>query len=81
MLPLIVLNGFFPRMLCTGDDDGVVKVRPSLFKICCAPGAVKHYFAGLGYSQQDVVRTYTHHFDFISDFLWIEDKREVVATR
>jgi len=47
-------------MLCTGDDDGVVKVWDT--------------------RQQDVVRTYTHHFDFISDFLWIEDKREVVAT-
>jgi len=47
-------------MLCTGDDDGVVKLWDT--------------------RQQDTVRTYNHHFDFISDFLWLEDKRQVVAT-
>ncbi|KAI0797425.1 WD40-repeat-containing domain protein [Irpex lacteus] len=28
----------------------------------------------------DAVNTYTHHFDFISDFLWVEDKRHLVCT-
>ncbi|KDQ07552.1 hypothetical protein BOTBODRAFT_38752 [Botryobasidium botryosum FD-172 SS1] len=26
------------------------------------------------------IRAYTHHFDFITDFLWLEDKKHVVAT-
>ncbi|KAI5121586.1 hypothetical protein M0805_009457 [Coniferiporia weirii] len=26
------------------------------------------------------VQTYTHHFDFISDFMWIEGKRQLVVT-
>jgi WD repeat-containing protein 55 len=26
------------------------------------------------------IRAYTHHFDFISDFLWLEDKKLLVAT-
>lgn len=28
----------------------------------------------------DAVRAYTHHFDFISDFLWLEDKKQLVCT-
>ncbi|KAI0089077.1 WD40 repeat-like protein [Irpex rosettiformis] len=28
----------------------------------------------------DPVNTYTHHFDFISDFLWLEDKKHLVCT-
>jgi hypothetical protein len=27
------------------------------------------------------IRAYTQHFDFISDFLWLEDKKQLVATR
>ncbi|TFY75075.1 hypothetical protein EWM64_g8939 [Hericium alpestre] len=30
--------------------------------------------------KKDSVRTYTQHFDFISDFLWLEDKKQLVAT-
>ncbi|KAF8336578.1 WD40 repeat-like protein, partial [Cantharellus anzutake] len=30
--------------------------------------------------KKDEIRAYTHHFDFISDFLWLEDKRQLVAT-
>ncbi|KAB5588568.1 hypothetical protein CTheo_7993 [Ceratobasidium theobromae] len=26
------------------------------------------------------IRTYTHHSDFISDFLWLQDKKQLVAT-
>ncbi|KAI0634224.1 WD40 repeat-like protein [Trametes polyzona] len=28
----------------------------------------------------DAVRQYTHHFDFISDFMWLDDKKQLVAT-
>lgn len=27
------------------------------------------------------MRKYTHHFDFISDFMWLGDKKQLVATR
>ncbi|KAI0767415.1 WD40-repeat-containing domain protein [Fomes fomentarius] len=30
--------------------------------------------------KQDAVRKYTHHFDFISDFMWLGDKKQLVAT-
>lgn len=30
--------------------------------------------------QTNFIREYNHHFDFISDFLWLEDKRQLVAT-
>ncbi|KAI0340452.1 WD40 repeat-like protein [Trametopsis cervina] len=30
--------------------------------------------------QPDAVNTYNHHFDFISDFLWLEDKKHLVCT-
>ncbi|KIP07387.1 hypothetical protein PHLGIDRAFT_89606 [Phlebiopsis gigantea 11061_1 CR5-6] len=28
----------------------------------------------------DALRAYTHHFDFISDFLWLDDKKHLVCT-
>jgi len=30
--------------------------------------------------KQDAVRQYTQHFDFISDFMWLQDKKQLVAT-
>ncbi|KAJ3511273.1 hypothetical protein NLJ89_g4189 [Agrocybe chaxingu] len=30
--------------------------------------------------QRDATRTYTQHFDYITDFLWLDDKKQVVAT-
>ncbi|KIY70220.1 WD40 repeat-like protein [Cylindrobasidium torrendii FP15055 ss-10] len=30
--------------------------------------------------QRESTRTYTHHFDYITDFLWLEDKKQLVAT-
>ncbi|KIM41626.1 hypothetical protein M413DRAFT_71725 [Hebeloma cylindrosporum] len=30
--------------------------------------------------QRESVQTYTQHFDYISDFLWLYDKRQLVAT-
>ncbi|TRM66823.1 WD40-repeat-containing domain protein [Schizophyllum amplum] len=30
--------------------------------------------------QRDATRTYTQHFDYITDFLWLEDKKHLIAT-
>ncbi|KAA1472358.1 WD40 repeat-like protein [Dentipellis sp. KUC8613] len=30
--------------------------------------------------KKDCIRTYTQHYDFISDFLWLDDKKQLVAT-
>ncbi|THU88598.1 WD40 repeat-like protein [Dendrothele bispora CBS 962.96] len=30
--------------------------------------------------KHDSIRTYTQHFDYITDFLWLEDKKHLVAT-
>ncbi|CAA7269911.1 unnamed protein product [Cyclocybe aegerita] len=30
--------------------------------------------------QRDATRTYTQHFDYITDFLWLDNKKQVVAT-
>ncbi|KAF8065176.1 WD repeat-containing protein JIP5 [Lyophyllum atratum] len=30
--------------------------------------------------QRECTRTYTQHFDYITDFLWLEDKKQLVAT-
>ena len=31
--------------------------------------------------RRDSVRSYEHHFDFVSDFMWVESARHVVVTR
>ena len=74
-----------PHLLASGDDDGVIKVR-SLARVV---RRVPLLHASLMWSipqlwdprKPDAVRKYTHHFDFISDFLWLEDKKQLVATR
>ncbi|VDC00976.1 unnamed protein product [Peniophora sp. CBMAI 1063] len=53
-----------PQLLATGDDDGVIK----LWDPRILSDASKP------------TREYTHHFDFVSDFLWLEDKKQLVAT-
>ncbi|KAF8892943.1 WD40-repeat-containing domain protein [Infundibulicybe gibba] len=30
--------------------------------------------------QQECVRTYNQHFDYITDFLWLDDKKQLIAT-
>ncbi|KAI0267431.1 WD40 repeat-like protein [Gloeopeniophorella convolvens] len=30
--------------------------------------------------KRDALRAHTHHFDFISDFMWLQDKKHLVAT-
>ncbi|PBK63827.1 WD40 repeat-like protein [Armillaria solidipes] len=30
--------------------------------------------------QKESIRKYTHHFDYITDFLWLDDKKQLVAT-
>ncbi|KAK0205496.1 WD40-repeat-containing domain protein [Desarmillaria ectypa] len=30
--------------------------------------------------QKETIRKYTHHFDYITDFLWLDDKKQLVAT-
>ncbi|KAG0704181.1 WD40-repeat-containing domain protein [Suillus ampliporus] len=30
--------------------------------------------------KSDPIRSYTHHYDFISDFLWLDDKKQLITT-
>ncbi|KDQ56891.1 hypothetical protein JAAARDRAFT_132232 [Jaapia argillacea MUCL 33604] len=58
--PINRIKRLMPGLLCTGDDDGVIKLWDP--------------------RKEDAIRGYTHHFDFISDFLWLEDKKHLVST-
>ncbi|KZV71584.1 WD40 repeat-like protein [Peniophora sp. CONT] len=53
-----------PQLLATGDDDGVIKLWD--------PRALS--------AESKPTREYTHHFDFVSDLLWLDDKKQLVAT-
>ncbi|KAG6889941.1 hypothetical protein C0995_013468 [Termitomyces sp. Mi166 len=66
-----------PSLVCTGDDDGVIKV-PSQLSIAML---TKNHVCQLwDPRQREYTRKYTHHFDYITDFLWLEDKKQLVAT-
>lgn len=68
------------HMLATGDDDGVIKVHIHFTVECHLTSA--YLLQKLWDPRKpDVLRKYSHHFDFISDFLWLEDKKQLVATR
>ncbi|KZO94709.1 WD40 repeat-like protein [Calocera viscosa TUFC12733] len=53
-----------PHQLATGDDEGVVRLWDT--RTLSSSATPTH--------------TYDHHSDFISDFLWLEDKKHLVAT-
>ncbi|KAL5520628.1 JIP5 [Sanghuangporus sanghuang] len=58
--PINRIKCLTPHLLCTGDDDGVVKLWDPR-----NPGEIK---------------SYDHHFDFISDFMWTGDRKQLVTT-
>ncbi|MCO5568659.1 hypothetical protein L7F22_022358 [Adiantum nelumboides] len=57
------------ELLATGDDDGVVAIwdprRPFKGQVVSEP-------ASLDASTSSAVRTYSHHYDWITDMLWCE---------
>ncbi|KAH9927959.1 WD40 repeat-like protein [Epithele typhae] len=52
------------------------RLTPHLFASGDDDGVVKLWDP----RQPEAVRAYTHHFDFISDFMWLPDKKQLVAT-
>ncbi|KAH8112369.1 WD40 repeat-like protein [Phellopilus nigrolimitatus] len=58
--PINRIKRLKPHLLCTGDDDGVVKLWDP--------------------RKPEALKSYSHHFDFISDFMWIDGKRQLVVT-
>ncbi|KAF5350571.1 hypothetical protein D9756_008744 [Leucocoprinus leucothites] len=70
-----------PWLLTTGDDEGVIKVVHAVTKSSIENMTHRVSVQQLwDPRQKEAVRTYTHHFDYISDFLWLEDKKQLVAT-
>ncbi|KAI0251824.1 WD repeat-containing protein JIP5 [Lactifluus subvellereus] len=69
-----------PHLLATGDDDGVIKVRDlmPMLSLTMMYGSV--WVQLWDPRKQDATHTYTQHFDFISDFMWLQDKKQLVAT-
>lgn len=53
------------HLFASGDDDGAVKLWDTRSSA----------------SSIDAVRVYTHHTDYISDFVWVADKKHLVVTR
>ena len=66
------------NMFATGDDDGVVKVGLSFSAACILDLTPLKLWDP---RKPEAIRAYTHHFDFISDFLWLEDKKHLVCAR
>ncbi|KAF8314524.1 WD40 repeat-like protein [Clavulina sp. PMI_390] len=58
-----------PNVLATGDDDGIVKLWDTRILPASASSSPKR-----------ALRTYTHHTDYISDFLFLSNKKHLVST-
>jgi hypothetical protein len=69
-----------PSLLSTGDDEGVIKVSFPGHVETITPSVV-FYLQLWDPRQQKCTRTYTHHFDYITDFLFLDDSKQLVATR
>ncbi|KAJ7481593.1 WD40-repeat-containing domain protein [Mycena latifolia] len=60
-------------------DDPINRIKhvmPWLFATGDDAGVIKLWDP----RQQDAVRTHKHHFDYITDFLWLPDKHHLLAT-
>ncbi|KAK7050019.1 hypothetical protein VNI00_005450 [Paramarasmius palmivorus] len=57
-----------PWLFATGDDDGVIKTQFPVTQLWDP-------------RKKASFRTYKHHFDYITDFLWLDDAKHLVATR
>lgn len=53
------------HMFASGDDDGGIKLWDTRSSS----------------SSMDASRTYGHHTDYITDFVWLADKKHLVVTR
>ena len=79
-VPINRMKRLMTHLLASGDDDGVVKVR--LLAPPRSPGCGAELRRPLWDPREPgPLRTYTHHFEYISDFMWLEDKKQLVATR
>jgi hypothetical protein len=63
------------NLVASGDDEGVIKVRLSL-KDQRSRADAKLW----DHRKEDCIRSYPHHFDYISDFTYFDDKRQLVST-
>jgi WD40 repeat protein len=68
-----------PWLLSTGDDDGIIKVRQISRHL--RKSAADAFVQLWDPRRRDCIRTYTQHSDYITDFLWLDDKKQLVATR
>ncbi|KAG8809481.1 WD repeat-containing protein jip5, partial [Serendipita sp. 399] len=63
-LSRIATLGASLNMIASGDDDGVIRI----------------WDIRLSADSPSPIRTYTHHSDYISGFVWLKDKKYLVAT-
>ncbi|KAM5545918.1 hypothetical protein V8D89_000044 [Ganoderma adspersum] len=74
-----IASGEIVETRAAAHDAPVNRMRrllPQLFASGDDDGVIKLWDP----RKQDAVRQYTHHFDFISDFMWVDDKKQLVAT-
>lgn len=72
--PRVPVNRVFcvnEQLVVTGDDDGVIKVR-----LILDPQLMQFWDP----RQENEIRAYTHHYDYISDFTYFDDKRQLITT-
>ncbi|KAI1787277.1 WD40 repeat-like protein [Ganoderma leucocontextum] len=72
-------SGEIVETRATAHDVAINRMRrllPQLFVSGDDDGVIKLWDP----RKQEAVRKYTHHFDFISDFMWLDDKKQLVAT-
>ncbi len=76
-VPINRVLGINPRLVATGDDDGVIKVQCALKSDQIV---LTHLLQLWDPRQPDSLCTYAHHFDYISDFAYFDDERQLVST-
>jgi hypothetical protein len=63
------------NLVASGDDEGVIKVS-----LVLALYIHELTLELWDHRKEDCIRSYPHHFDYISDFTYFDDKRQLVST-
>jgi hypothetical protein len=74
--PVNRIANCFGNLLASGDDDGLIKVRCLALFSCTLAESLQLW----DHRQKDAVREYGHHWEYISDFVFLDDKKQLVST-
>jgi hypothetical protein len=79
--PVNRISNLFGNLMATGDDEGVIKVRiPNDWEALIWLIQRRPTGQMWDHRQKQQIREFGHHWEYISDFMFLDDKKQLVST-